>query len=161
MKKTTSTIAIVFSLFLAACGEEEKIGVSYFGYNHTEKSIVSIIVNGEGGILHAPANDGGGQACCVMLPRKWKPGLIVTIKWQEGGTFQRDEKGAVVKKNGVPVVIEGPWKERTVEVPEYESMGEFYIHFLPSDEVKVAVTLYGPRNPKHPYRFADIPLLPQ
>ena len=141
MKRTTSIIALVFSLLLAACGDEEKIGVSYLGLNHTDKSIVSVIVNDEGGVLDVSAHGGGGKiVCCVMLPRKWKPGLIVTIKWQEGGTFQRDEKGAVVKKNGVPVVIEGPWKERTVEVPKYEAMGEFYIVFFPNDEVKVAVS---------------------
>lgn len=158
MKEKVTIIATLFTLILAACSEET-VAVSYVGYNHTDKSIVSIVVNGEGGVLHAPAHDGGGQACCVVIPKKWKPGLKATIKWQEGGTFQRGENGVVLKTNGVPVVIEGSWKERTVEVPRYEEMGDFYIHFVPGDEVKIAVALYGPRSRKHPYRFADVPLI--
>lgn len=154
--------SLVWSLFVAfllsACGEKT-VAVSYIGYNHTDKSIVSIVVNGEGGVLLAPAHDGGGQACCVEIPKKWKPGLKATIKWQEGGTFKRNEKGDVVKVNGVPVVIDGAWKERAVEVPKYDETGDFYIHFVPGDEVKVAVALYGPRSPRHPYHFADVPLI--
>ena len=139
MKRTLGFITLAFSLLLAACGEET-VAVSYSGYNHTDKNIVSIVVNGEGGVLHAPAHDGGGQVCCVVIPKKWKPALKVTIKWQEGGTFQRDDKGAVKRENGVPVVIEGPWKERTAEIPKYEELGYFYVVFFPNDDVKVAVS---------------------
>jgi hypothetical protein len=161
MKKTVLIIALVFSVFLAACGEKEEkmVAVDYFGYNHTDKSIVSIKVNGEGGILDASAHGGGGQICCVMIPLKWRPGLTVTIKWQEDSIPVRDAKGKRIYDDGVPVLIESPWKERTVDVPKYEEAENFHIHFLPNDEVKVAVSLYGPRNPKHPYRFADTPLI--
>lgn len=139
MKQIITIMATLSSLLLAACGEET-VAVSYTGYNHTDKSIVSVAVNGEGGVLHASAHGGGIHVCCVEIPKKWKPGLKATIKWQEGGTFQRDENGVVVKTNGVPVVIEGAWKERTVEVPKYEAMGEFYIVFSPNDELNVAVS---------------------
>jgi len=141
MKRTTSIIALVFSLLLAACGDEEKIGVSYLGLNHTDKSIVSVIVNDEGGVLDVSAHGGGGKiVCCVMLPRKWKPGLTATIKWQNDGDWLLDAKGKEVIRNGKRVYVPAPWKERTVEVPKYEAMGEFYIVFFPNDEVKVAVS---------------------
>ena len=74
MKTCLSTLALSLCLFLAACGGDETVPVSYTGYNNTGKSIVSIIVNGEGGILHAPAHDGGGQVCCVVIPKRWRPG---------------------------------------------------------------------------------------
>ena len=141
MKTCLSTLALSLCLFLAACGGDEKIGVSYLGLNYTDKNIVSVVVNGEGGILDVPAQGGGGGiVCCVVIPKKWRPGLKVTIKWQEGGTFQLDQNGNRLYNNGVPVVIEGPWKERTVDIPEYKTLGVFYIVFFSGDEVKVAVS---------------------
>ena len=123
MKTCLSTLALSLCLFLAACGGDEKIGVSYLGLNYTDKNIVSVVVNGEGGILDVPAQGGGGGiVCCVVIPKKWRPGLKVTIKWQEDDIPVFDDKGKRVIKNGIPVVIESPWKERTVEVPDYKTM---------------------------------------
>ena len=148
---------LLLAFSLAACSGDDTTAVSYAAYNHTDKSIVSIIVNGEGGILNAPAHDGGGEVCCVVIPNKWRPGLTATITWQEAGVFKRDAQGNIMTNDGVPIVIESPWKERTVEIPPYdEHHGQFFIHFLAGDKVKVAVSLYGPRNPKHPYHFSDI-----
>ena len=119
------------------------IGItSYFGVNYTDKSIISIIVNGEGGVIGVDAHneDGGGADCCISLPRKWHPGVMVTIKWQLGGTYQLDSKGHRVIEDGVPVVIEGEWKTKTVEVPKYEGKDEtgyLNIFFYPNDEVKL------------------------
>jgi len=150
MRKLLLITASAFCLLLVACGGEEKTGVSYSGYNDTDKNIVSIIVNGEGGVLHATAHGGGAQTCCVLLPNKWRPGLKASIKWQEGGRFQFDENGNQVYVNGVPVVIEGPWKERTVDLPEYKEIGMFFIHFFPDDEIKVVVSRVYRGHPDYP-----------
>lgn len=147
-------LVLTSCILLTACFEEEKEAVSYVAYNHTDKSIVSIIVNGEGGILNARAQGGGGEMCCVILPKKWRPGLMATMKWQGDDTVVLDANGKPLTNDGVPIVIEAPWKERTVEVPKYEGeMGRFYIHFLPKDEIKVAVSLFGPGRAEHPYHF--------
>ena len=140
MKKTLSIILLAFSILLAACGDET-VAVSYGGANHTDKSIVSVIVNGEGGILDIRAHTVGGTGmCCVVIPKRWRPGLKVTIKWQEDGDWLLDEKGKEVIRNGKKVYVPAPWKERTVDIPEYKAMGEFYIVFFPNDEVKGAVS---------------------
>lgn len=92
--------------------------------------------------------------CCVILPKKWRPGLMATIKWRVDGDWLLDAQGKEVIRDGKRVYVPAPWKERTVEVPKYEGvMGRFYIHFLPKDEVKVAVSLYGPGRAEHPYHF--------
>jgi len=145
-------LAALLAIPLAGCLEAEKVPLSYLALNKTDKNIVSIVVNGEGGILDVSAQGGGGTVvCCVVLPKRWRPGLMATIKWQEGGTFKRDEKGAVVTEDGVPIVIESPWKERAVEVPKYdEKMGDFYIVFFPNDEIKVAVSNGIPKLAKLP-----------
>ena len=151
MKKTLSIILLAFSILLAACGDET-VAVSYGGANHTDKSIVSVIVNGEGGILDIRAHTVGGTGmCCVVIPKRWRPGLKVTIKWQEDDIPVFDDKGKRVIKNGIPVVIESPWKERTVEVPDYKTMGEFYIVFFPNEVVKVAVSNGLPAIAETPY----------
>ena len=151
--------AAAFAAMLASCGADDKTAVSYTAYNETDRSIISIIINGEGGILHAPAHDGGGEMCCVVIPNRWKPGLKATIKWQESGDFQRDEHGEIVRIDGVPIVIERPYKETTVEIPKYdERLGRFNVHFLPGGEVRAVVNLYGPRHPDYPLRGIIKPL---
>ena len=131
----------LLALHLAGCLEEEKVPLSYLALNRTDKGIVSIVVNGEGGILDAsPMGGGGTVVCCVVLPKRWRPGLMATIKWREDSTPVFDADGKRVFNDGIPALIESPWKERTVEVPKYpESMGDFYIVFFPGDEIRVAV----------------------
>lgn len=144
-------LAILASLLLAGCLDEEKVGLSYHAYNHMDKSIVSIAINGKGGILDAIAHGEGGGVCCVVLPKKWRPGLVATIQWQLDGEWLKDEQGNEVIRDGKTVLVPGPWKERTVEVPKYgPEMGTFFIHFFPNEEVKVLVNLYGATSTQHP-----------
>lgn len=136
--------------FLSACGEE-KVGLTYHAYNHTDKSIVAIAINGEGGILDANAHGEGGGVCCVVLPKTWRPGLMATIKWQEDDIPIFNPDGTRMVIDGVPATKESPWKERTIEVPRYgPEMGMFFIHFFPNDEVKVLVNLHGATSVNHP-----------
>lgn len=144
-------LACLIGFMLAACSGDETVAVSYAAYNHTDKSIVSFVINGEGGILAASAHGGGGSMCCAILPKRWRPGLMATIKWQEDDIpiFNSDGTRKVI--DGVPATKESPWKERTVEVPKYEGeMGTFFIHIFPGDEVKVLMNIYGAGNPQHP-----------
>lgn len=144
-------MVLLLSALLSGCFEPEKTAVSYAAYNHTDKSIVSIIVNGEGGILGSRAHGGGGEICCVVIPNKWRPGLKATIKWEEDGDWLLDENGKEVIRNGKRVYVPVPWKEKSVEVLEYnEHLGQFQMHFFPRDEVKVVVSNYMPGHPKYP-----------
>lgn len=144
-------LACLIGFVLAACSGDDTVAVSYAAYNHTDESIVSIVINGEGGILNASAHGGGGRMCCVILPKRWRPGLTATIKWQEDDIpiFNPDGTRKVI--DGVPATKESPWKERTLEVPKYEGeLGTFFIHIFPGDEVKVLMNIYGAGNPQHP-----------
>jgi Protein of unknown function (DUF3304) len=140
---------------LVGCFEEEKVAVSYVALNHTDHWIGGIGINGEGGILNSsPFGGGGKEVCCVLLPRKWHPGLQATIKWQDDGEWLKDASGNEVIRNGKRVLVEGPWHTQTVEVPEYDkTMGQFHIHIFAPDQVKVVVSLYGAGHPKHPYPY--------
>lgn len=149
-------LAILASLLLAGCLEEEKVGLSYHAYNHTDQHIIAIAINNQGGILNARAHGEGGGVCCVVLPKKWRPGLMATIKWQKDDIPIFNPDGTRMVIDGVPAAKESPWKERTVEVPKYgPEMGMFFIHFFPKDEVKVLVSLGGPGHPTHPFKHPE------
>lgn len=144
---------------LAGCAGDEKVGLSYHAYNHTDKGIYPIFINGEGGVLDADAHGEGGGVCCVVLPKRWRPGLMATIKWRNDSTYTYDGKGQIVTKDGVPVLIESPWKEETIEVPRYSeeeiNWGTFYIHFFANDDVKVLVNKHWAGYEGHPYPHPD------
>jgi hypothetical protein len=144
---------VAASAMLAGCFEEEKTSVSYTAYNDTDRGIVSIIVNGRGGILNASSHGGGGEMCCVAIPNKWRPGLNATIKWAEDGDWLLDDQGREVIRDGKRVYVPRPYKEKTVEVPRYDNrLGRFNIHFFPNDEVRVIVNMYGPGHPDYPFK---------
>jgi hypothetical protein len=135
-------LAPLLALLLAACQPSQTTrAVPYGAVNHTDIGIAAIIINGEGGVLNStPHGDGNAGVCCVVVPRNWTPGLTATIKWRENGTFLLDKNGQEVKRDGVPVLIEGAWKTRTVPIPRYDGDGDFYVFFFPGDDVRVAMT---------------------
>ena len=167
IKHVLRIFALASLTLLTACFEEADGAVSYLAVNHTDRSIVSITVNGEGGILGAPAQGGGGEMCCVTLPSKWRPGLKVTIGWENDGDWLLDARGEEVIRDGKRVYVPLPWKTRTVDVPEYkgeDAGGRLHIHFLPNDEVKVLRSVMGYRSSAypipHPKKKAPLPEQP-
>jgi hypothetical protein len=156
-------LAVSLALTLTACFGEDKASteqqtdaVGYLAINHTDIPIVSIIINGEGGILHADAQGGGGEMCCVVLPHKWRPGLMATIKWREDGDWLKDANGKEVIRDGIRVYVPAPWKTKTVEVPEYKGEdvhGQFHIHFFPNDEIKVLRSVKGILQSEYPIPY--------
>lgn len=164
MKTGTRVVAALLASFVscmfAACEQDDTVAVAYEAYNHTATPIDAVVVNGEGGILNATPFGGGGGVCCVVLPSKWRPGLNVLIKWQRGGHWERDLAGRVVEKDGRRQFVEGEWKERTVEVPEYvggDQTGRLHIHFFLEDDVRVTVLPFGPGHKNYPYPYPEKP----
>ena len=160
IKHVLSILALASLTLLTACFEEADGAVSYLAVNHTDRSIVSITVNDEGGILNSPPQGGGGGGmCCATLPSKWRPGLKVTIGWENDGDWLLDARGEEVIRDGKRVYVPLPWKTRTVDVPEYkgeDARGQFHIHFFPGDEVKVLRTVKGAwRDPSYPYPYPE------
>lgn len=146
---------------LVACSNDDTVAVSYKAYNYTPTSIVSVAINGEGGILNASAyGGGGGEVCCVVLPAEWRPGLKATNKWEEDGDWLKDDKGNIVIRDGDKIYVPKPSKEKTIDIPKYEAkgqMGQFRLHFFPNDVVKVAVLPYGPGHAGYPYPYPKDP----
>jgi hypothetical protein len=77
--------AALACLALQACSKPlpERLGIPIEGYNHTSAAINYFIVNGGGGPNIGPYGGGGSQACCVSMPRQWRPGLTVVVEWEK------------------------------------------------------------------------------
>lgn len=143
-------LLLILLVPLAACFKEETVAVSMEANNYTDKSIISILINGEGGILSASAHGQGGGVCCVVLPEKWRPGLRAKIEWQYDSVPQLDSHGKVMIHDGREVLIESPWNERTIELPKYDRAGAFQLHFYPNGDVKSVISDFFPGHAQYP-----------
>lgn len=136
---------------LSACADNDKVSTNYSVVNHTDIGVVDITVNHTGGILAAHPLGESGQACCVTVPRKWRPDLKVTIGWQDDSTKQLDNDGKPMKNDGRYVLIPGQKYSRTVPIQEYQpdKLGTLYIHILPDRNVTVTVSMLAPFHPDY------------
>lgn len=157
-------VILPLSVTLTSCMEEEPEALPYLGVNHTDEWVPTFLINGEGGVVNVPPQGGGGgTACCVTVPKHWRPGLKVTVKWRKQGHWLKDAQGKDVIQGGDRVLIEGPWVERTVPVPEYtdKDMSHFDVHFFPGDQVQVKVSFIYPEHkdylPRYPIQRAKQP----
>lgn len=129
------TSIFLLAVSLTACSEANKASIELSGLNYTNAWITAFSVDSYGGHGISPNGGGGAFVCCVTVPRKWRAGMKVTVRWTE------DER------------IPDSWKERVVDVPEYtnQDIGAFAVHFYPDDTVKVLVTAKTEGHPNYPY----------
>lgn len=126
-KCVTALLAIVLSCFSTGCGEPTKL-FSLVGYNHTEHGIGSYIVTtSDGAWVEAgyldPGGGGGSFMGAVSLPKKWKPGITVTVTMS-------------TVKNGQDIRV-----ERVLPVPRYDAHANFFVvHFLHDGSYRILVT---------------------
>lgn len=127
--------ASVLLLSLAACSENDNASIELSGLNYTNTWITAFSVDSYGGHGIEPNGGGGKFVCCVTIPRQWRPGMKVTVRWAE------DER------------IASSWKERVVDIPKYtkQDISTFAVHFYPDDTVQVLVTSKTARHPDYPY----------
>lgn len=52
-------------------------------YNFTDTAVVDIYVNNKWGGEAGARRGAGGGICCVLIPEKWRPGLVVNVKWKK------------------------------------------------------------------------------
>jgi hypothetical protein len=100
-------------------------------YNFTDIGIGDLYVNGTWGGNSYPHKGGGGSVCCVSIPEKWRPGLVVNIKWIRSDLSEN-------------------WYSAEAEIPKYVESGSLQVLFLDNDKVKVYVNDYWPCTPMHP-----------
>lgn len=100
-------------------------------YNFTDIGVGDFYVNGTWGGNSDPHTGGGSSVCCALIPEKWRPGLVVNIKWIRSDLSPRQYSFQA-------------------EVPPYTESGALQVLFMENDTVKVYVNDYWPCTPMHP-----------
>lgn len=127
---------ILFGMALFGPGcIDENAHIEMSGLNYMGRGVDSFSADGYGGGALYANQGGGGFVCCVTIPRRWRPGMKVTVRWTEN---QNDPQA---------------WKQKLVTIPEYEThnIGYLAVHFYPAGNVKVAVTNILVGHPNYPY----------
>lgn len=147
-------------LVLAACDSnftppvDNMAGSSLSAYNFSSEGIQEYFVDGAWG-SGVGIGSGGGQVCCVKIPKKWHDRLEVTIEWR------RSDCGKGVDENGNSNCANEPRRpqktlKKTVSIEAYSAPDTVQVFFLPHDEIKVYVSDMAPWHPDHPSKLGDV-----
>ncbi|MGL4605679.1 MAG: DUF3304 domain-containing protein [Iodobacter sp.] len=81
----------------------------------------------------------GGSNCGKLiasgydLPRKWRPGMKVLVRWNR------------------PIKGQDNWIEKYTTIMPYDKVGTLYVHFFEHDQVRIVSSAYdGVGSPDHP-----------
>ncbi|MBA4707030.1 DUF3304 domain-containing protein [Aquitalea aquatica] len=146
MQWKTVVTTLLLTLSLSACESMARPATIGAG-----ASVVNIMSNAT--IVHASFNGqgiggGGGEECCVSLPKKWQPGMMATIEWTKdpnpgqnpGGVKQppRGKYGSITAE-GIKwyEVHEANYTQHsiTMPIPPYQKVSSLVLIFLPCDKV--------------------------
>ncbi|WP_081086673.1 DUF3304 domain-containing protein [Burkholderia stagnalis] len=131
-------IGVLLLAALPGCSDSKEINpADVTGLNYTSAYIDQFRISGEErgfegmGSNMMPKREGyersqSGGMCCIGIPKHWRAGMKLVIRWQANKLHDR-------KRPGV-------WYVAQTEVPPYgpETRG-FWVHFLPEDRIRVQI----------------------
>ncbi|WP_168224748.1 DUF3304 domain-containing protein [Rhodoferax aquaticus] len=109
-------------------------------------------------------NCGGTIAGGYTIPRTWRPGMKVKVKWY---TWDRPKPTTItipVEDDptiapGVPIVergVKGALHEYTTTIPYYPEPGRAYVHLFRNGQARVIISNIGPTGRDHPLPFSAL-----
>ena len=133
--------------------EEDLVPASIVGVQHLgpDYNIGEFYVNGYYGSNVGREGGGGGFVCCVMLPSKWRPGLVAEVKW-EVNDWSKEDIAEIKAENYRSIRTEGLYGA-IVPIEKYEIAHDVYVHFFPEGKVRIVSTGFGPLHPLHPVPY--------
>ncbi len=145
----------LFGLALVGCStaDNEMAGGNLQAVNHTLHAINWFSVNGY------RAHGGGGSACYIILPTKWRPGLKAHIEWE----IDPEPFAKIKRKTTGFEFDEDAWAAHEakfqrystiVDIPEWsgtDSCG-LSVHFLTCNQIKVTTSCWGCGSPNNPIK---------
>lgn len=149
--KIVSFACAFFTLLfsLPACSRADPVReLGLVGYNHTESEVASYAVtigkNKQEGMYLGPGQGGGSSFCCVIVPKKWQPGMtaVVSVLHYDGKVYSTTD--------------------HKVSVPKYDGDREtmFSVHFLHDGRIKVFVDQYDLWHKSYPLKGKDAEMRP-
>ncbi|PWU29045.1 hypothetical protein DK254_12825 [Pseudomonas sp. RW407] len=147
-------LVCVLGLALAGCstaGNEMAAG-NISAVNHMEGTAINwFSVNGY------RASGGGGEQCCIVMPVKWRPGLIAHIEWEVDPNPYAYSKWPRLGSEGYRIAQEKhaanyQLHRASVEIPEWSGTERcgLKVHFLPCNTVKLSTSCWAFTSPNYP-----------
>jgi hypothetical protein len=130
-------------------------GVDLTGVHHLGPAfnVAGFYVDGYYGSNVGRGGGGGSNVCCVMLPKKWRPGLSVEVRWSVNDWSH--EKPAEVAAGNYDSVAEGGSYIARVPVERYEVAEHVWVHFFAGGKARVVSSMAGSGGPTHPIQDED------
>lgn len=128
------------------------LGVHHLGYNY---SIPEFYINKYGGSGIQREGGGSGVVCCVMIPKVWRPGLSVQVRWKVEDWSQED-RSEIEAGDFSSVTLRGIYIAQ-VPIEKYEKTGDLYLHFFSEAKVRIFPSLHSPLSSLHPVPYGEFP----
>lgn len=129
----------------AACRlfKEKLEGVSLTGIHHMgiKFKVDEFVVDGTDGGNVGWEGGGGSTTCCVELPRAWRPGLSVLVRWAVSDWSE--EVSAETDKGNYRSVLPGGIFRARIPVEKYEKPEHLYVHFFAGGKARVVSSFAG------------------
>lgn len=90
-----------------------------------------------------------GIVCCLMIPKKWSPGLTANVRWEVRHVI-RGPDGIQVEREELVAIYRAQ-----VPVEPYTDTGDFYVHFFADGRARIVVSDFGPEGKQHPIQWDD------
>jgi hypothetical protein len=147
-------VALVYRSVRSELHENSVIGVGLTGFQHIGPNfnIAGFYVDGYYGGTVGREGGGGGEVCCVVLPRKWRPGLVTEVRWAVADWS--NENRAEIDAGNYRSVTDQRYKA-IVPVEKYLKAENFFVHFYPGGKVRVVSGLTGLGTPERPVMYND------
>lgn len=131
-------------------------GVLLSGIHHLgpDFNIMEFYLDGYDGSNVGRGGGGGGNVCCVLLPKKWRPGLSVELRWAVGDWSK--ENTTEIEAGNYKSVSSGGIYRAQVPVEPYETAAHVFVHFYKGGRARVVSSEVGWGNPAHPILDDDI-----
>ncbi|MFS2212932.1 DUF3304 domain-containing protein [Telluria sp. Tellsp104] len=151
-----SGILIAFSIFtynylnINYFNVETHIPVTVSGVHHmgSEYLISHFSVNKEIGD-NISRSGSSGIVCCLMIPKKWSPGLTADVRWEVLHVILQPDGIQVAREELVAIY------RAQVPVEAYSEGDRFWVHFFPEGRVRIVVNSFAPEAEQHPIRWGD------
>jgi len=153
---TGTTFYLGYSAYRSSSLRDEFVPTDIVGVQHLghDFNVTEFYVNKYGGTGIGREGGGGGSVCCVMIPVRWRPGLIVEVRWVVADRSHENRK-EIEAGNFESVTTKGPYIAK-VPVEKYDTPGDLYVHFFPRGRVRVVSTAYSVLSIAHPVRYGPV-----
>jgi hypothetical protein len=133
--------------------EPELVAVDLSGKQHIgpDFNISEFFLNGTNGFNVGREGGGGRDVCCVLLPKQWKPGLSVDLRWEVANWIESDK----ARKENLDVIPTFKHFRGQVPVEKYESPERVVVHFFEGGKARVVVGTHGSDELRHAILPAD------